>query len=244
MVTQVKKQSPSFFSLRRKSVIQFIFFTLLLIMSGLAVNLLKNSLYFPIKTVKISGARHIDHAVLQSFLTSYVNHGFFGVEVNAIKDRLSENTWITEAVVRRIWPDQVLITLIEKNPIARWGKTSILSTQGDLFTPDKQELLSHLPQFYGPDGKQQELIQHYHTINQLLAPLHILVIRLELTATDIWHITLTNGIQLKVARKDFLTHFSHFVKVYPKVIGGREADVDYVDLRYSNGLAVRWKSIT
>ncbi len=242
-MNQVKKQPSPFYSFKRKNVIQLVFFTFLLATSLSVVNLLKNSLYFPIKTVKISGAQHIDHAVLQSFLTSYVNHGFFGVEVNTIKDRLLENTWITEAKVRRIWPDQVLIKLIEKNPIARWGKTSILSTQGDLFTPDKQELLSYLPQFYGPDGKQQELIQHYHTINQLLAPLHILVIRLELTATDIWHITLTNGIQLKAARKDFLTHFSHFVKVYPKVIGNRETEVNYVDLRYPNGIAVQWKTI-
>jgi len=40
-----------------------------------------------------------------------------------------------------------------------------------------------------------------------------------------------------------LTHISHFVKVYPKIIGERANQVDYVDLRYSNGLAIHWKNI-
>jgi cell division septal protein FtsQ len=31
------------------------------------------------------------------------------------------------------------------------------------------------------------------------------------------------------------------VKVYPKIVGMHESDVEYIDLRYSNGIAVKWK---
>jgi cell division septal protein FtsQ len=41
-----------------------------------------------------------------------------------------------------------------------------------------------------------------------------------------------------------LTRLSHFVKVYPKIIGERAAQVEYIDLRYQDGLAIRWKTIT
>lgn len=65
---------------------------------------------------------------------------------------------------------------------------------------------------------------------------------LELTPGQTWRLTLDNGIKLRVGHKDVLTRLADFVKVYTKIIRDREHDVDYVDLRYGNGLAVRWKT--
>jgi cell division protein FtsQ len=59
-----------------------------------------------------------------------------------------------------------------------------------------------------------------------------------------WDIELTNGMKMRLGYKDVLTRVSHFVKVYPKIVGERVSDVDYVDLRYPNGLAVRWKTVS
>jgi cell division protein FtsQ len=33
-----------------------------------------------------------------------------------------------------------------------------------------------------------------------------------------------------------------FISVYPKLLGEKIAQVDSVDLRYTNGFAVRWKA--
>ena len=55
-----------------------------------------------------------------------------------------------------------------------------------------------------------------------------------------WNMMFNNGIKMHVGYKDVLTRISHFVKVYPKIVGERANDVEYIDLRYSNGMAVRW----
>ena len=194
--------------------------------------------------VKVVGARHIDHQIVQQSLYPLVNRGFFSVDVEAIKEKLAQIPWVANVAVRRIWPDQVLVTIVEKNPIAHWNQTSLLSSTGDLFNPESGAVPSDLPQFIGPEGKQIYIMQYYNKINSLLMPLHFKVARLELTVGHLWGVTLNNGMKLTVNNKDFLTRFSHFVKVYPKLIGDRASDIDYVDLRYANGFAVRWKSLT
>ena len=64
---------------------------------------------------------------------------------------------------------------------------------------------------------------------------------LELGPYSTWKAVLDNGIVLQIGHKEILTRLYHFVKVYPKMIGMHAKDVEYVDLRYPNGVAVQWK---
>jgi cell division protein FtsQ len=242
-VSQVRKQPP-FFHFSLKGVIHFIFFIFFVVASLYGVEQYRSSSHFPIKVVKVIGAQHINHNVIQHALGMLVNKGFFSVEVEAIKDRLLQISWISNVSVRRVWPDQIWVMITEKNPIARWNAENLLSSAGDIFVPDEGTAPQELPEFIGPEGKQIFMMQYYNKINNLLSPLRFKVARLELTPTNLWNVTLNNGMKLTVDHKEFLTHFSHFVKVYPKIVGERVADIDYVDLRYANGLAIRWKSVT
>ena len=241
-MTRTRKRQPSF-HISWKNIIHIIFITLFVIAGILYATELKGVLRFPIKEVKVIGARHIDHDEVQRILSPFVNKGFFGVEVEAIKDKILQISWVSTASVRRIWPNEVWVTIVEKNPLARWNQNSLLSTAGDLFTPESGVGSTNLPQFSGPEGKQIYMMQYYHRLNSLLSPLHFKVARLELTPTHLWNVTLNNGMKLTIDHKDFLTRFSHFVKVYPKIVGDRAADIEYIDLRYSNGMAVRWKTV-
>jgi cell division protein FtsQ len=85
------------------------------------------------------------------------------------------------------------------------------------------------------------MLQHFKDINRLLQPLHVRILTLELTPYFTWKLRLDNGMMLQLGHKDILTRLAHFVKVYPKIVGSRVADIEYVDLRYPNGVAVRWK---
>lgn len=242
-MSRVRKRQP-LFQVARKSVIHFIFFIMVVCAGIYMVDQFKTASHFPVKVVKIVGARHVNHDGLQQSLYPFVKNGFFGVEVEAIKDKLMQISWISNVSVRRVWPDQVIVTIIEKNPVAHWNGSSLLSTTGVIFLPDSGNVSENLPQLAGPEGKQIFVLQYYNRINDLLLPLHLKIARLELTPTRIWNVTLTNGMKLTISHKDFLTRFNHFVKVYPKIVGDRAADVDYVDLRYTNGLTVRWKTVT
>jgi cell division protein FtsQ len=198
--------------------------------------------YFPIKTVRIYGINRITQTEMHDELLPLVNQGFFAIDVDYIHDRLLQLPWVSDLYVRRIWPDQVEVSLIEKNPIARWNDEALLSQGGELFTPKQETYPLNLPAFVGPSGQQMEMLKYFADMNRLLLPLHAKISYLELTPFLTWKLRLDNGITMQIGHKDILTRLGHFVKVYPKIIGNHVADVDCIDLRYPNGVAVRWKS--
>ncbi len=217
------------------------FFILLILITILTAYEFKQTDVFPIKEVKVFGAQRLEHAEIQHIIIPLVKKGFFAVDVEAIQDRLFQLPWIGEAYVRRVWPDQIVITLIEKSPVARWNNISLLSSKGELFSPTGNTYPVELPEFVGSEGAQILMLDYFAKISNLLQPLHCRVSRLELTPAKAWNITLDNKVKLTVGYKDSLTRISHFVKVYPRVIGNRIGDVEYIDLRYSNGLAIKWR---
>jgi cell division protein FtsQ len=218
----------------------------LLLMTFLFVYLITSQVqinrYFPIKTVRVYGATRSDHQALQTLLLPYINNGFFSINVDKVRDRLLQIPWVQECSVRRVWPDQIMIGLVEREPIAKWNRQSVLSKTGDIFNPPYDSYSNHLPHLVGPIGKQLTLLQNFNQMNRMLEPIHARINYLELSPFYTWTAILDNGIKMQMGHNDILNRFEQFVKVYGKIVGSKANDVEYIDLRYSNGIAVRWKS--
>jgi cell division protein FtsQ len=241
MIGQVAKSYKDLkFSLKLSAKI--LSFAAFLFCVSLSFNHLHFANYFPIREVKIAGANYSDHSDMQSALLPLVNKGFFKVDVVQIQQRLLQFPWVSEVSVRRVWPQSIDIEIVEKNSLARWNDLGLLSTTGEIFNPNKISYPKELPQFKGPPGTQMQMLNYYDIIDSLISPLECKIVEMELTDAHAWHIILSNGIKLNLGYKDILTRMEHFVKVYPKIVGSRASRVDYVDLRYSNGLAVHWKT--
>src|SRR5579862_4488543 len=97
------------------------------------LNQIKLSHYFPIRTVKVYGANRINHQEVQALVQPLVGQGFFGINIEYIRDRLLQIPWVSDIFVRRDWPDQIAITIIEKNAVARWNQEHLLSSAGEIF---------------------------------------------------------------------------------------------------------------
>ncbi len=199
---------------------------------------------FPIQKVKIFGIKNTDPQEMQHLLIPLVSQGFFGTDVSSIKERLMQLPWIAQASVRRVWPGQLNVILSERRAVANWNNRGLLSSSGEIFNPSIKTYPEGLPKLVGPSGMHIQMLDYYSKINKVLQPVHVKIARLELTSYQAWNMTFDNGIRVNAGYKDILTRMSHFVKVYPKIVGERASDVDYIDLRYENGLAIKWKSIT
>lgn len=241
MLFENARKQPAEISLL--SIFKLLGYFFLILLCLIAYLKFRQAEYFPIKKVSIFGTHYISHNDIQKIVTPYVNKGFFSVDVERIKDQIKEFAWVSHASVTRIWPDRVNISITEKHPVALWNENSLLSASGELFTPPTQTYPTSLPQLSGPEGEQILMAQYYSKMNNVLLPLHFKIARLELTPSMAWSITLQNGMKLSIGHKDVLTRLTHFVKVYPKIVGGRVGEVEYIDLRYQNGLAVKWKTV-
>ncbi len=224
-----------------KKIINLFIFLVFVSGSIYYIHYLKKSEYFPIRKVNVYGIQAMDRDDVQQIVTPLVNSGFFAVKVESVREKLLKMPWASQVTVRRVWPDQVDVTVSEKKPLARWNETSLLSESGELFKPALSSFPENLPEFVGPEGEQISMTKYYLLANQILAPLHFQITHFELVPQATWNMILSNGIKLVLSYKDILTQLEGFVKVYPKIIGDRGSQVEYIDLRYSNGFAVRWK---
>lgn len=119
---------------------------------------IKTQKYFPISHVSVVGVQHADSLEIQHLLTPLVNKGFFSLDVALIRERLLQQAWIADATVQKTWPDQVLIHVIEKTPIAIWNANSLLSSTGEIFQPNANSYPANIPQFSGPPSRINTLL--------------------------------------------------------------------------------------
>jgi len=171
---------------------------------------------------------------------------FFNIDLAGMRTELEQMPWIAHAEVRRVWPDQVVIRLEEQLPVARWGDEALLNNQGQAFTPRELANYEHLPQLFGPQRAQQQVMQQYQVLSQMLRPLGFSIARLELRERGSWFLTTGAGnagpgLELLLGRDHLVEKMRRFIAIYEKTLKEQITNIARVDLRYNNGLAVGWR---
>jgi len=197
---------------------------------------------FPFRTLRLEGAfEHVTTPQLSAIVAPYAAAGFFETDVRAIKQALEELPWVARASVRRVWPDVLQVTVTEEQAAARWGNDGLVNPAGEVFYPGERAAeLERLPLLEGPPRTSTQVMSAFVRLNSQLSPLKLGITRLSMDARRAWRLTLSNGMRLTLGRKDSERQVERFVQFYPGTLDGRIADVEEVDLRYTNGFAVKW----
>jgi len=219
---------------------------LLLGLMGVALTLgvrwLQDPYRFPLRVVKIISTPHrLAKDDLQQALAPYVRGGFFTVDVGGIHDAVESLPWVYRAAVQRDWPDRLIISFVEQEPVARWGRDGLLNRYGEVFTPRELPDGLALPQLSGPEGHERAVLEQYRQFARTLAPLGLHIARIELNERRAWRIGLDNAVQMELGRTDTTLRLQRFVRSFPEVFAGHLDALKSVDLRYSNGFSVYWQ---
>ncbi|MCV4271954.1 cell division protein FtsQ/DivIB [Pseudomonas capsici] len=201
----------------------------------------------PITRINVQGdLSYISQQAVQQRIAPYVAASFFTIDLAGMRTELEQMPWIAHAEVRRVWPDQVVIRLEEQLPVARWGDEALLNNQGQAFTPRELSNYEHLPQLFGPQRAQQQVMQQYQVLSQMLRPMGFSIARLELRERGSWFLTTGAGnagpgIELLLGRDHLVEKMRRFIAIYEKTLKEQITNIARIDLRYSNGLAVGWR---
>ncbi len=200
----------------------------------------------PLSKLVVTGERHYtrNDDIRQSILALGAPGTFMTQDVNIIQQQIERLPWIKQASVRKQWPDELKIHLVEYVPIARWNDQHMIDAQGNAFSvPASRTNKQILPMLYGPEGSENEVLQGYRDMGQVLAKDRFTVKEAAMTARRSWQLTLTNDIKLNLGRGDTMKRLARFVELYPVLQQQSQADakrISYVDLRYDSGAAVGW----
>jgi cell division protein FtsQ len=100
---------------------------------------------------------------------------------------------------------------------------------------------AELPHLSGPDARSAEVAARYLSVREQLIPVGLDLRRVNLDARGSWEMTLHNGIEVRLGRRDVAARTELFLDVVADIITGRAADIQYVDMRYGNGFTIGWK---
>ncbi len=96
----------------------------------------------------------------------------------------------------------------------------------------------------GPDNQAAAVARRYLTIRDQLIPLGLDVRKLQVDERGAWDLTLQNGVDIRLGRRDVEDRTQLFLEIVADIVSSKEAEIKYVDMRYSNGFAIGWKNGT
>jgi len=193
-----------------------------------------------LRQVRVEGRfEHISRAEVRNLVAPFAGRNFFDIDVVTIKQTLEQQPWVNHAEVRRRWPDGLELVLQEQEPVARWGEHSLVNGDAQVFSP-QGVLPQGIPRLDGVPNSERLLLSRLRAVSELLQPLGLKIAALAMDERRSWRIELDNGLRLMLGRGQEMQRIQRFVAFYPSLLAARVAEVAVVDLRYPNGIALRW----
>lgn len=200
----------------------------------------------PITSIAIAGEMPYTTRDDIEFAIEPINLGnFFNLDVNDVQNKVANLPWVYSVSVRKKWPNELKIYVVDQKPIAHWNGDFLINENGKAFQADIARLPKKLPSFFGPEGSEQLALDNFKNLNKLLDFNQLAIDELVLSERFAWQLTLSDGVMLNLGRDNRVERVRRFMDLYPQIKLNKKDDqqVDYVDLRYDTGLAVGWKTI-
>jgi cell division protein FtsQ len=206
---------------------------------------------FTLKVIRIEGVgetqlRHVNAATVRSAALPRIRGNFFTTNLDGVRLAFEAVPWVRKASVRREWPDTLIVSIEEHQPLGTWGEDGrLLSTRGDVFTAnlDEAEEDGNLLAFEGPEGSEKEVLARYRDLRDWFAPAHLVPEEVQLSKRYAWKVKLDNGMTVELGREQSRTTLKEraerLIGVYPQLVERLQDRIESVDMRYPNGLALK-----
>lgn len=194
-----------------------------------------------ISDVRIVGSlRWVSPEELKRVIASRLRGGFFQIDISSVRESALAVPGVRDVSVRRVWPGELHLTVMEDRPIARWESGGLVTEHGTVLPARHGSAGIGLPVFAGPREAIPRLIDGLREFSLIFDGIGGGIDRLERSAAGNWNLQLADGVRL-VFRDEQEGHIRRFAAVYLSALIGRRGSIERIDLRYPNGFAVRWR---
>ncbi|QEP43045.1 FtsQ-type POTRA domain-containing protein [Ectothiorhodospiraceae bacterium BW-2] len=200
-------------------------------------------LSWPVTSVSVEGELHyVMPQQLEQRIVPQLAAGFLHLDIEELEQSLQQLVWLDRVRVRRLWPQSLLISLEEQQPLALWNRKAVINRRGELFYPPPEQLEQlALPEIYAPTGAREQSAGLFLQLQQLAERSAMALVRFDLDERRSLELELASGLLLKVGRSDQVQRVERLLRIYPAGIEAWLERIDWIDLRYTNGLAIRWR---
>lgn len=218
-------------------------------------SMVRHSNIFTLKQVVINGQYNkTDPSDFKTILEPYLHTSLLQLKTEVLSQQLQELPWVAMAVVKRSWPNRLVIILTQKTPVARWHNDGLITADGDIFFPGVATIPINLPTLKTPADLIREAIALLMQARSTVVGVNLQIKELILTERQETTLILQTRdasspkqnaapltIKVLLGQTDIQERLQRFIDIYPKVFANRLDQVQYADMRYANGMAVKWK---
>ena len=214
---------------------------LMVLVAGLGV--LTWALDRPLRVISMDGSfQRVSPGQIEKAVAPFSQSGFMSVDLDAIQRAVEALPWVDHARIQRRWPNSLHVTVIEQTAAARWGESGLLNTRGELFVKAAAHVPAELPRLSGPEGSESQVAQRYLAIQGRMLEAGMRIAALRLDERGAWEMDLDSGVTVRLGRRDVDERIDRFIRTASQVIAHRLNEINYVDMRYSNGFAIGWRN--
>lgn len=212
--------------------------TLALIVLAASYKFIQPLLKWPVDDVRIVGALSQTSASdLQWVLAESLSKGFLFSDLDLVKEQLEFLPWVDQVRVRRVWPEQIEIKLIEKIPVANWLQNGLLDSNLTAFFPDSKFSYPDLPKLAGPAGSEERVWAFYQQSKQRFLQSSSLVVDVvSLAGHGAWSLHFKDGPWVLLGREQTDLRLSRLEQLIQHL--EQWETVRLIDMRYPNGFSV------
>ena len=202
---------------------------------------LMTSSNFPINEIGIKGEyENVNKSQVDLIKNKYIKKNFFAVNLEKTREAFKKLPWIRDVSIRRDWNKFGLLVEIESHkPIARWSSRGLVNSYGEIFHAAYED---NLPLFVGPDEFVEEMSVKYYQINKILEKELMQIGTISLSNRLSWEIYTNNNMRFFLGKENgnnIVKKLNVLIENYQFILSESKSRIEYVDLRYKDGFAVK-----
>ncbi len=196
-----------------------------------------------ITSVEVKGDLNIlDKGQLQPVIEPFTKTNLYLLDQKALETAIESNPWVHSASMTKIWPDKLIVKIFEQRPVAFWGDKEMLAENGEIIKASLPKEKGNLPLLYSPSDKGRNMATGFLKIRKWMKDFPLKMVEFKEDRRGSWQIKLQNGMTVKIGREHQEKRLRRFMVGYDHSLKQVINDVKTVDLRYTNGFAVKWKN--
>lgn len=227
------------------------------IVAAALLTLLARQPLFTIRKLTLEGDLQRNNlATVRANVLPRVAGGYFNVDLRKSRDVFESVPWVRKAVVRRVWPNELRVTLQEHEPAAYWRHADrddqLVNVQGEVFDANLGDVEDQpLPVLQGPShataDQARQMLAMLIRLKPVMVPLAAEIDTLKLNDRGSWSVVLDTDATLELGRGDtdeIHARAERFVRTLPQLQRQYGQPLEHADLRYPKGYAVRLRGLT
>ena len=227
--------------------------------AALGIDYLLRPQQFPLKHINIQGdLQNAQPGQIRSAIAQVAATNILRIDVVKAAEAVQSVPWIEEAIIRREWPDTLVVYVNERVIQSRWNEDLWLDHLG---TPVRlpADVGLDLPHLKGPTNSAQEMLAQYQTWQNTFSKEGLDITTLEMSGRNSWNIeflpvndtadersasgdasVVPNNIKVVLGSINPQLQVERFLWLYREVLSPVGEWIESVDMRYPNGISVRW----